>query len=195
MHKKQIETQFQNQDPNTIREHYLLQNTPTTQNLEDMDYPLQLSENDRISAKNIVIKSPQRAQDILNLLAIRLNQPQPVLNNPMAYLARLVQKEQQNELDFSALKTFVRPQVIQRNLQKLINIHNSDYEQYEAYGEAVESYDFHPNDPDNFAALEKIEDKHIESFKIAQDSYNALKQYIAEYQLDEEILQQANSSN
>jgi len=89
----------------------------------------------------------------------------------------------------------VRPQVIQRDLRKLINIHNSDYGQYQAYGEAVKSYDFQPDDPDNFAALEQLEDKHIESFDTAQDSYNVLKQYIAEYQLDENILQQVDSCN
>ena len=194
LHKKQIETQFKNQSPeHSIREHYLLKNTAEIQNLEAMDYPLQLSENDCISAKNVVIKSPEKAQDILDLLAIRLNQTQPVLNNPIAYLARLVQKEQSNELDFSALQTFVRPQVIQRNLRELIYIHNSDYGQYVAYGEAVESYDLHIDDPDNFAALERIEDKHIESFDTAQNSYNVLKDYIAEFQLDDSILEQLDS--
>jgi hypothetical protein len=140
------------------------------------------------------MKSPHKAQDILDLLTIRLNQPQPVLNNPMAYLARLVQKEQQNELDFSALQTFVRPQRIQRELQALIDTHNRHYGQYQTYGEAVENYDFKPKDPENFAALEQIEDKHIESFKVAQDSYNVLKQYIAEHQLDKAILKQVDST-
>ena len=193
LHQKQIETHIQNQAPNAMSEYYLSQDTSVTQSLEEIDYPLQLSENDCFSAKKVVMKTPEKAQDILDLLAIRLNQTQPILNNPIAYLARLVQKEQKNELDFSALQTFVRPQVIQRDLRKLINIHNSDYGQYQAYGEAVESYDFQPDDPDNFAALEQIEDKHIESFDTAQDSYNVLKQYVAEYQLDENILQQVDS--
>jgi len=139
------------------------------------------------------MKSPEKAQDILDLLAIRLNQTQPVLNNPIAYLARLVQKEQQNELDFSALQSFVRPQVIQRDLQALIIIHNRDYGQYVAYRDAVKSYDFQPDDPDNFAELKGMEDIYSESFDIAQDSYNVLKQYIAEFQLDENIFTQLDS--
>ena len=196
LHKKQIETHIQNQTPeHSIRERYLLPNTAEIQNIETMDYPLQLSENDCIRAKNVVIKSPEKAQDILDLLAIRLNQPQPVLNNPIAYLACLVQKEQKNELDFSALQNFVRPQVIQRDLQALINGHNSDYGQYVAYGEAVESYDFQPDDPDNYAELVRLEDLYSESFDSAQDSYNALKDYIAEFQLDDSILKQLDSRN
>jgi phage replication O-like protein O len=196
LHEKQIEVHVQNQAPEySISGHAAFQNPSNTPDLNAMDYPLQLSENDRISAKNIVIKSPHKAQDILDLLTIRLNQPQPVLNNPMAYLARLVQKEQQNELDFSALQTFVRPQRIQRELQALIDAHNRHYGQYQTYGEAVENYDFKPKDPENFAALEQIEDKHIESFKVAQDSYNVLKQYIAEHQLDKIILKQVDSTH
>ncbi len=194
LHEKQIETHVQNQAPDySISRHSIVQDTYRSPDSTVMDYPLQLSENDHISAKNIVMKSPDKAQDILDLLAIRLNQPQPVLNNPMAYLARLVQKEQQNELDFSALQTFVRPQVIQRDLRKLINIHNSDYGQYQAYGEAVKSYDFQPDDPDSVIAMKRIEDQYSESFDTAQDSYNVLKQYVAEYQLDENILQQVDS--
>ncbi len=193
LHKKQIETHIQNQTPNTINDYYLSQETATAQSLEEIDYPVQLSENDCFSAKKVVMKSPEKAQDILDLLAIRLNQTQPVLNNPIAYLARLVQKEQQNELDFSALQSFVRPQVIQRDLQALIIIHNRDYGQYIAYRDAVKSYDFQPDDPDNFAELKGMEDIYSESFDIAQDSYNVLKQYIAEFQLDENVFTQLDS--
>jgi hypothetical protein len=141
------------------------------------------------------MKTPKKAQDILDLLAIRLDQTQPVLNNPIAYLACLVQKEQKNELDFSALQTFVRPQVIQRDLQELIIIHNRDYGQYTAYGEAVASYDFQADDPDNFAELRDMEDIYSESFDTAQYSYNVLKDYIAEFQLDQSILEQLDSRN
>jgi hypothetical protein len=141
------------------------------------------------------MKSPQKAQDILDLLAIRLNQTQPVLNNPIAYLARLVQKEQGNELDFSALQTFTRPQVIQRDLQELIHAHNRDYGMYTAYGETVESYDFQPDDPDNYAELKDIEDKYSESFDCAKASYDVLKAYIVEYQLDSAILTKLDSND
>ncbi len=195
LHKKQIETHVQNQAHNAMSKYYLPQNTSTAQSLEEIDYPVQLSANDCISAKNVVIKSPEKAQDILDLLAIRLNQTQPVLNNPIAYLARLVQKEQKNELDFSALQSFVRPQVIQRDLRELINIHNSDYGQYEAYRDAVRSYDFQADDPDNVAKLRDMEDRYSESFDTTQDSYNVLKDYIAEFQLDNSILKQLDSCN
>ncbi len=80
----------------------------------------------------------------------------PVLNNPIAYLARLVQKYQSNELDFSALQTFVRPQLIQRDLQDLIHTHNNDYGQYKAYGEAVGSHDLQSDDPDNVAEFKHL---------------------------------------
>ncbi len=192
LHEKQIETHIQNQPPeHSIRQDYLLNNSPISQNFESfesMDYPVQLSKDECISAKTVVMKSPQKAQDILDLLAIRLNQTQPVLNNPIAYLARLVQKEQSNELDFSALQTFTRPQVIQRDLQDLIQAHNRDYGMYIAYGEMTKSYDFQPDDPDNYAELKEIEDQYSDSFDRAQASYDSLKAYIADYQLDSAIL-------
>jgi hypothetical protein len=194
LHEKQIETHIQNQAPEaSIREHYLLNNTDTSQNFESMDYPLQLSKNECISAKTVLIKS-NKAQDILDLLAIRLNQTQPVLNNPIAYLARLVQKEQGNELDFSALQTFTRPQVIQRDLHELIQVHNRDYGMYTAYGEMVKSYDFQPDDPDNYAELKGIEDQYSESFDCAKASYDVLKAYIIEYQLEDDILTKLDSN-
>jgi hypothetical protein len=113
----------------------------------------------------------------------------------MAYLARLVQKEQCNELDFSALQTFVRPQLIQRDLQDLIHTHNNDYGQYKAYGEAVESHDLQSDDPDNVAELERLQDKHLEYFDKASASYLSLKDYVTEYQLDQEILEKIDSNN
>jgi hypothetical protein len=66
---------------------------------------------------------------------------------------------------------------------------------YTAYGEAVESYDFQADDPDNFAELKQMEDIYSESFDTAQDSYNVLKDYIAEFQLDKGILEQLDSRN
>ncbi len=85
--------------------HQAVSNDQSLAQFDNLDYPPQLSKEERFSVQKLVSKAGSREQDILDLLKIRLANTVDPLKNCLSYFASLINRHRKGALDFSALKS------------------------------------------------------------------------------------------
>jgi len=93
--------------------------------------------------QGLLIKSGDRAQDLLTLLGQRLQNTYNPVSDPTAYFASLVYKYQNNSLDFSGLSAIKTPKsaqekAYQNQLGELKLHHHTCYSDYIHFEQMVE---------------------------------------------------------
>ena len=134
------------QDTNTAPTHGLntsaASNTvppiPTINSLEQLHYPNTLDQHSRNALGHLLLKAGKHAQNILDLLALRLENTQNPIQDIALYCASLVRKARNNQLDLDALNAYrasqkpaPSPKEKQiRQLQKEYQSAHADYQHF-----------------------------------------------------------------
>ena len=111
----------------------------------DLNYPQQLTKEERFSVQKLVSKAGSREQDILDLLNIRLTNTLDPLKNRLSYFASLINRHRKGELDFSALESFQTPEdmearkAIHAGLDKLIDVYREQHYKRVYYRKQLEA--------------------------------------------------------
>jgi phage replication O-like protein O len=165
---------------------YTTNNPVSNQSLEqfsNLDYPKQLTKEERFSVQKLVSKAGSREQDILDLLNIRLLNTVDPLNNRLSYFASLINRHRKGELDFSALKSFQSPddmearKAIHTRLDALINVYREYHYKRVYYREQLE---------DDYSQYNQ--GYYSEFNNKAHAALDEVSVYVDQHQLDQKIL-------
>jgi hypothetical protein len=202
---EQIESKYQRLQEKDINHHVNTQlnnniqnpiNTPLSnlslEELANLEYPSQLTPEERASIQVAVGRAGSREQDILNLLTIRLNNGNTPPNNNVSYLASLVNRHRRGELDFSALSAFKSPKKVQEDkaLKTKLWAMVDEYREYDIkrrhYEKGIEKSNINGKTVLSGSDFDK---KHYQSFyNLAYKAYHEIKAYVKQHQLDENLI-------
>jgi hypothetical protein len=109
----QNDSQYNNQSPESVQnpqqkshqeeKAVVVASSDYSIEIAPFNYPEKLDTEQCQALQGLLVKSGSRAQDLLNLLAQRLNNTRNPVHDPASYFASLVYKYRKNQLDFSAL--------------------------------------------------------------------------------------------
>jgi hypothetical protein len=202
---EQIQSQYQRLQEKDINHHVNTQlnnniqnpiNTPLSnlslEELANLEYPSQLTPEERASIQVAVGRAGSREQDILNLLTIRLNNGNTPPNNNVSYLASLVNRHRRGELDFSALSAFKSPKKVQADKALKVKLWAmvDEYREYDIkrrhYEKGVEKKNIKGKIVLSGSDFDK---KHYQSFyDLAYKAYHEIKAYVKNNHLDENLI-------
>ena len=159
--------------------------------LANLDYPSQLTPEERASIQVLVGKAGSREQDILNLLTIRLNNGTPP-NNNVSYFASLVNRHRRGELDFSALSAFKSPKKVQEDKAIMAKLRDmiGEFRDHDIHRKHYEK-GIEKNNVNGKIVLSgsDFDKKHYQNFyDLAYNAYYEIKAYVKQHQLDENII-------
>jgi phage replication O-like protein O len=149
----------------------------------NLNYPQQLTKEERLSVQKLVSKAGSREQDILDLLKIRLTNTVDPLNNRLSYFASLINRYRKGELDFSALESFQSPddveakRAIHTGLDKLIDVYRECHCKRVYYREQLE---------DDYSQYNQ--DYYTEFNNKAHAVYDEICTYVETHQLNKKMI-------
>jgi phage replication O-like protein O len=180
LHAKSGDQHLKNSIHQAVSNNYSDQSLASFANL---NYPKQLTKEERFSVQKLVSKAGSREQDILDLLNIRLLNKVDPLNNRLSYFASLINRHRKGELDFSALESFQSPddieakKAINTELNKRVDLYGEyHYKRVHYRNQLEEDYSQYNQDYYN------------EFNNKAHAAYEAVATYVEKHQLDPKIL-------
>ncbi len=157
--------------------------THSTAQFANLNYPPQLTKEERFSVQKLVSKAGSREQDILDLLKIRLTNSIDPLKNRLSYFASLINRHRKGELDFSALESFQSPEdmetrkAIYAGLNKLVDRYSNYHYKRVHYRNLLEA-DYSQYNQDYYNEFNNK----------AHAVYDEVCTYVEKYQLDDKII-------
>ena len=125
--EKQIVDPIETDKAQMEQTHQIKPSVQTSGAILDLRYPHQLSAQEREGLQDLLHKSEDQAQNLLNLLAKRFENTHNPVNNPISYFASLVTRLRKKNLDLSAAQHYQIPDPQQKQQEQLVQSLQQQY--------------------------------------------------------------------